>query len=83
MSITRKRRPRIRPTAPLLLASDDTLARMLDIGRTTVWDWVQKGLLPPPAKYGGATRWNVRAVEAALGLSLDAPADEPLRDEGE
>lgn len=43
-----------------------------NIGNTTVWDWVKKGLLPPPQKLGPqVTAWNVgqlRAVRRARGL---------------
>lgn len=33
------------------------------IARSTIWDWVQKGKLPPPIKIHGVTRWLVDELE--------------------
>jgi predicted DNA-binding transcriptional regulator AlpA/DNA-binding XRE family transcriptional regulator len=34
--------------------------------RVTIFRWVQRGWLPPPAKCGRANRWDADAVDAAL-----------------
>lgn len=62
--------------APLLLVSDRELGAMLSISRTTVWNLVQRGVLPPPVKLGGSTRWSVQEVEAAISRPLRAQPDE-------
>lgn len=53
-----------------ILVTDKEAAGLLSIGKSTFWANVKKGLLPPPIKIGGATRWRVsdllQCVEASL-----------------
>ena len=61
--------------------SDSTLAALLDTSRTTIWRYVRNGLLPPPLKIGGLTRFDrlevlsfVKTQHANADVSGDAPA---------
>jgi predicted DNA-binding transcriptional regulator AlpA len=67
--------------------SDSTLAALLDTSRTTIWRYVRNGLLPPPVKIGGLTRFDrlevlsfVKRQHANADVSGGAPAKP---DEGE
>lgn len=42
------------------------IAKMLKVSRGHVCDLVKRGVLPPPLKLGRSTRWDMRAVAAAL-----------------
>ncbi|MCL2877132.1 MAG: helix-turn-helix domain-containing protein [Betaproteobacteria bacterium] len=42
-----------------LLVNDVYAARLLSIGRSTLWREVNAGRLPKPIKIGGVTRWRV------------------------
>ncbi|MBB5703774.1 putative DNA-binding transcriptional regulator AlpA [Ochrobactrum daejeonense] len=42
------------------------LAIELDIGESTVDDYVRRGLLPRPVRIGGAVRWSWLQVQALL-----------------
>nr|WP_278520780.1 hypothetical protein [Brucella anthropi] len=42
------------------------LAVELDIGESTVDDYVRRGLLPRPVRIGGAVRWSWSQVQALL-----------------
>ena len=44
----------------------DGVAAMLSVSRTTVWRLTKAGVLPPPVKIGGSTRWNRDLVLAAV-----------------
>lgn len=46
--------------------SDRDLAKLLNCGRSTIWRYVAKGILPQPIKIGDLTRWRLSAIEAAL-----------------
>jgi predicted DNA-binding transcriptional regulator AlpA len=54
-----------------------TLAQLLEIGETTVWDLVKKGQLPKPRRIGGSTRWSWIEVTQML----DAETKEAVEDE--
>ena len=44
---------------------DKDLAKRYSIGRSTVWRWSRKGLLPAPVQLsGGCTRWLISDIEA-------------------
>jgi predicted DNA-binding transcriptional regulator AlpA len=51
---------------PVAYVSADTLASLLDVSETTVWEWQRKGILPRAVKIGGATRWKWADVEARI-----------------
>jgi len=44
-----------------------TIARSLSIGVSTAWEWIRRGILPPPIRpTPGVTRLNVRLVREYL-----------------
>ncbi|MEM8753310.1 MAG: helix-turn-helix domain-containing protein [Pseudomonadota bacterium] len=45
------------------LISDKEVARLLGIGRSSVWRHVRNGKIPKPIKWAGTTRWNRKAIE--------------------
>ncbi len=47
---------------PLLVAADEA-ARMLGVGRSTLWALVKRKAAPPPVKIGGLTRWRVADLQ--------------------
>jgi len=49
-----------------VLASDKTVAKMIDGSRATVWRRVKDHTLPQPIKIGGLTRWVVSEVQEAI-----------------
>ena len=51
---------------PRILASDKTVAKMIDGSRATVWRRVKDHTLPQPIKVGGLTRWVVSEVREAI-----------------
>lgn len=48
-----------------LLRAKDVAAR-LKIGVSTVWLYVKTGRLPAPTKWGTATVWNSRDIDAFI-----------------
>jgi predicted DNA-binding transcriptional regulator AlpA len=54
-----------------ILLTDKEAAKLLSIGKTTLWNNVKKGEVPPPIKIGGATRWRVADL---LAFVANAPA---------
>ena len=62
---------------PRLLASDKTVAKMIDGSRATVWRRVKDRTLPQPIKVGGLTRWVVSEVQEAIEKRI------AMRDQGE
>ena len=67
----------LKQDSPRILASDKTVAKMIDGSRATVWRRVADGTLPRPVKLGGLTRWVVSEVEEAIEKRI------ALRDQGE
>ena len=53
------------------------LADLLDVGETTIWEWVRKGHLPKPVKIAGSTRWRWSDVEAKL-QGAQGGEDDPI-----
>lgn len=49
-----------------LLLKDTEVAALLGIGRTTVWLYVSKRILPEPIKLGRSARWRRSEIEAAI-----------------
>jgi predicted DNA-binding transcriptional regulator AlpA len=60
---------------PLMTVAD--VARRRGCSVATVWRHVKAGILPPPIKLGGLTRWVPEEVEAAIARAMAA------RDRGE
>lgn len=62
---------------PPSYVSKARLAVELDIGESTVDDYVRRGLLPKPIKLGGAVRWSWAQVQTLLdaGASSNVAAD--------
>ncbi len=58
-----------------LLVTDREAAAMLSMGRSTFREKVRAGMLPPPVRLGGLTRWRVadlvRAIEGATSEAID------------
>jgi excisionase family DNA binding protein len=48
--------------APLWLPDGD-VAAMLNVHRSTVWRWLDQGLIPAPRRIGGRTLWSRSEVE--------------------
>lgn len=46
-----------------LLISDAEVAALLGVARSTVWRWLDAGLIPAPRRLGGRTLWALRDVE--------------------
>jgi predicted DNA-binding transcriptional regulator AlpA len=63
--------------------SAETLAYRLDCSRSTIDDYVRRGLLPPPASVGNLQRWRWSDVEAwiAARSGLDR-AGGPINESG-
>lgn len=61
-----------------LLLTDKEAAKMLSIGKTTLWNNVKKGEVPPPIKIGGSTRWRVADL---LAFVANAPTSNGLQSE--
>ncbi|MDC0131832.1 helix-turn-helix domain-containing protein [Alphaproteobacteria bacterium] len=38
------------------------VAKCYGITPNTVWRWCREGVLPKPAKFGGATKWSRRQI---------------------
>jgi predicted DNA-binding transcriptional regulator AlpA len=51
---------------PALLLSDAAAAAWLGISRATFWRRVNDGTMPRPIKIGGATRWRLDELRAAV-----------------
>ena len=49
-----------------ILISDKSGASLLDLSRSSWWRRVNDGSLPQPIKIGGATRWRLDEVLAAI-----------------
>lgn len=65
------------PTIWSKYVSDATLASVIDSSRSTVWRYVRQGILPPPIKIGGLTRFDLDHTLACIraGKIIPAPGD--------
>ena len=67
----------IRPYAPDYVDAA-TLAHRLDCSKSTVHDYVRRGLLPQPMKIGELVRWRWTDVERFIdALEAGPRADDP------
>ena len=48
------------------LLSDREAAAVLGCARSSVWRWVNAGILPKPLKIGGMSRWRQSDIEAVI-----------------
>ena len=51
---------------PVILIRPRVLAGQLGIGRSTLWRWVQQGILPRPIRIGGIAGWRPEDIEAVI-----------------
>jgi len=51
---------------PIILIRPRVLAGQLGIGRSTLWRWVQQGILPRPIRIGGIAGWRPEDIEAVI-----------------
>jgi excisionase family DNA binding protein len=56
-----------------ILLTDREAAKLLSIGKTTLWNNVKKGEVPAPIKIGGATRWRVADLLAFVANAPTTP----------
>ena len=61
---------------PPSYVSKATLAAELDMSESTIDAYVQRGLLPPPIRFGGSVRWAWAEVMACLS-SRSGGEDDP------
>ena len=54
--------------------SADTLAHRLDCSKSTVAEYVRRGLLPKPLKIGELVRWRWTDVETCIAELENSPA---------
>lgn len=38
------------------------VAKCYSVTPNTIWRWCREGVLPKPAKFGGATKWSRRQI---------------------
>jgi excisionase family DNA binding protein len=50
-------------TAQPLWVGADEVAVLLGVHRSTVWRWLEQGLIPEPCRVGGRTLWPLADVE--------------------
>lgn len=48
------------------LASVRDAAEYYGVGTSTLWRWLQQGLIPEPVRIGGRTFWEVEVLEQHL-----------------
>lgn len=64
------------PQIEKVFGQDKALAFILDISTSSVWRLVKKGIIPPPIKVNGLTRFDIPASVAAFrsaGKTSDSP----------
>jgi predicted DNA-binding transcriptional regulator AlpA len=44
----------------------DVVAKLFDIGHSTVWSWLKQQRIPQPVREGKTTRWTVGSLRAKL-----------------
>lgn len=49
-----------------LLITDQEVATLLSVARSTVWAYANKGIIPSPIKIGHAVRWRLSDIQALL-----------------
>lgn len=52
------------PIEPLLRSAD--VIQILSISRSQLYDLIRLGVLPPPIKLGGCSRWKAEDIRAAI-----------------
>ncbi len=50
-----------------LWVADSDVALMLGVHRSTVWRWLDGGLIPSPRRVGGRTLWSRGEIEVFAG----------------
>ena len=59
-----ERRPKEKPASPNLLMKANEVAEFLGVDVRTAWRFALCGVLPPPIKVGGTSRWHRRDIES-------------------
>lgn len=75
MTVEKKERP-----FPPDYVSAQTLAYRLDCSRSTVDDYVRRGLLPGPIRVGGMQRWRWSDIETWIAQSEGQGRDKEEND---
>lgn len=75
------------PETPIekVFGQDKALAFVLDISTSSVWRLVKKGIIPPPIKVNGLTRFDISESVAAFraaGTTSDCPHNSTSRGTG-
>lgn len=62
------------PETPVekVFGQDKAVAFVLDISTSSVWRLVKKGIIPPPVKVNGLTRFDIRKSIAAFRAAGEA-----------
>jgi excisionase family DNA binding protein len=50
------------PARPLWITAEE-VAALLHVHRSTVWRWLEQGLIPQPRRLGGRTLWSLADIE--------------------
>lgn len=48
------------------LLTDKEAAKFLAVSRTSVWNYVKRGLIPQPIKIGGLARWPLSDIQNVI-----------------
>jgi excisionase family DNA binding protein len=51
------------PDLQALWLPDVAVAALLGVHRSTIWRWLDQGLIPQPRRVGGRTRWVRAEIE--------------------
>jgi excisionase family DNA binding protein len=51
------------PDLQALWLPDAAVAALLGVHRSTIWRWLDQGLIPQPRRVGGRTRWVRAEIE--------------------
>jgi hypothetical protein len=62
------------PESPVekVFGQDKTLAFVLDTSTSSVWRLVKKGIIPPPVKVNGLSRFDIKKSVAAFRAAGEA-----------
>ena len=55
-----------------ILLTDRQVAETLNIGRSTLWRWLDQGKAPSPVRLNGVTRWREADIAAFIEQAVAA-----------
>jgi excisionase family DNA binding protein len=67
------------PDLQALWLADVDVAALLGVHRSTIWRWLDRGLIPQPRRVGGRTRWVRAEIELFARCSSMAEFHRLLR----